>query len=176
MAKGAGSRWTDERRRLALAIYESGQSLQDVAKAMGSNGSRTAAAIRAVGGTIRGKGRPMDQNPAWKGGRFVDHEGYVHIRIPSHPNAVQGSMREHRLVMEQMIGRYLDRDEVVHHVNGIRDDNRPENLQLFPSNASHLAHELKGKCPNWTPEGRARIGKYQRQSPRQFRSKSGGVA
>jgi hypothetical protein len=44
---------------------------------------------------------------------------------------------EHRLVMEEAIGRPLRREEVVHHINGVRDDNRLENLELHPSKRSH---------------------------------------
>ena len=43
----------------------------------------------------------------------------------------QGMIMEHRVVMEQMIGRYLEKHETVHHKNGDRKDNRPENLELW---------------------------------------------
>lgn len=65
--------------------------------------------------------------------RYLTKKGYVYIRIPEHPraNKVTGFVFDHILVMEQKLGRYLLAGENVHHVNGIRDDNRPENLELW---------------------------------------------
>jgi len=73
----------------------------------------------------------------WKGGRVKVH-GYVYILKPDHPFCnKQGYFLEHRLVMEKSIGRYLTPKEVVHHVNGIKDDNREENLTLFKNQSEH---------------------------------------
>jgi hypothetical protein len=73
-----------------------------------------------------------EKNNKWKGGRFFDKDGYVLVRSHNHPFATKsGYVREHRLVMENHIHRFLLKDEEVHHINGIKDDNRFENLQLI---------------------------------------------
>lgn len=92
----------------------------------------------------------------WKGGvRIV--KGYRYLHRPGHPMAtVQGYVAEHRLVMAEAVGRMLDPQEVVHHVDGDPLNNERANLELFATNADHLRHELMGQTPAWTPEGRAR--------------------
>lgn len=77
-----------------------------------------------------------DKSIFWKGGTFVDN-GYVYIYSPNHPHAVRKYVREHRLVMEKNLGRYLKPTEIVHHINQIRHDNRIENLKLYKNNSSH---------------------------------------
>lgn len=76
-------------------------------------------------------------HPSWKGGRRINHNGYVCIRMPEHPRSVNGYIFEHILVMESILKRYLTDLERVHHLNGKRDDNRPENLMLFKDDTDH---------------------------------------
>jgi hypothetical protein len=77
-------------------------------------------------------------NPLWKGGRRVDDKGYILINDVTHPNRPKRRyMLEHRLVMEKHLGRYLKKEEVVHHINSIPSDNRIENLMLFPNEIAH---------------------------------------
>lgn len=75
--------------------------------------------------------------------------GYVYLYMPNHPNAISKGryIAEHRHVMEQKIGRYLERDEVVHHINGIKTDNRPENLQLLTNLEHSKQHGREKSIP-----------------------------
>ena len=66
----------------------------------------------------------------WKNGK-VNHNGYIRIYCPNHPNQINSYVFEHRLIMEIKIKRYLEKNEVVHHLNGIKNDNIIENLVLL---------------------------------------------
>ncbi len=74
----------------------------------------------------------------WNGGRSRQ-EGYIKIWTPDHPGADnKGYVMEHRLICERILGRILPASVVVHHINVIRDDNRPENLVVCQNNTYHL--------------------------------------
>lgn len=78
--------------------------------------------------------RVGEESPGWRGGRTKSSTGYILVQAPQHPAAqATGYVPEHRLVMEEIIGRCLLPEETVHHVNGRRDDNRQENLELWTS-------------------------------------------
>lgn len=70
------------------------------------------------------------KHPAWKGGRSQKKSGYVTVYVGNRGDGASPHKYEHHLVMEQHLGRELFPDETVHHKNGIRNDNRIENLQL----------------------------------------------
>jgi hypothetical protein len=91
------------------------------------------------------EGLKGDTNPAWKGGRTIDTQGYIKIFKPNHPFCDhQGYVREHRLVMEEYLGRFLTRKEEVHHIDGNKENNRIGNLMLFPNSSEHSRYENTG--------------------------------
>jgi hypothetical protein len=78
--------------------------------------------------------RRGENNPNWKCGKKYS-DGYVLIKLWGHPNANgRGCVKEHTYVMSEYLGRPLIKGETVHHKNGIKDDNRLENLELWASN------------------------------------------
>jgi len=89
--------------------------------------------------------RKREKNPWWKGGiRYA--LGYRFLLRPDHPRAnVKGYVQEHRLIMEEYLGRYLTDQERVHHINRVKDDNRIENLKLYASQSKHAkVHNTQG--------------------------------
>lgn len=80
----------------------------------------------------------------WTGGRLKNSYGYIHVLKRGNPMANRhGYILEHRFVMSDHLGRKLDASEHVHHINGIKDDNRIENLQLI-SPSAHMSLHKKG--------------------------------
>ena len=120
-------------RERIIALYQ-GQHLsyRQVARAVGIHYHK----VRSV---VAKHGKPRSRsgckrgalNPSWKDGRSIDANGYIRILMPHHPGAdSNGRVKEHRWVMEQMLGRYLRSDEHVHHRDGDPRNNAMENLAL----------------------------------------------
>ena len=80
-----------------------------------------------------------EKNPNWKGGKYQksdscyqDKRGWVYMRKPNHPNAMSsGYIAEHRYIMSEYLKRPLTKFEHIHHLNGVKYDNRIENLELI---------------------------------------------
>lgn len=98
-------------------------------------------------GSVGPTSRSGPGNSHWKGGRIRGgHQRRYWMRhVPDHPAANSiGYVLEHRLVMEQELGRYLRPDEIVHHLNEDPTDNRPENLEVM-TQSDHVRHHLHQK-------------------------------
>lgn len=86
-------------------------------------------------------------NPLWKGGKRINKNGYVDVLLTAGSDKY---VSEHRVVMETHLGRPLFPDETVHHRNGIRHDNRIENLELKAS--SHGKGQTIPDLISWAKE------------------------
>lgn len=80
-------------------------------------------------------------------GRFIRntgricHKGYFAVYMPEHPRAKpNGYVFEHVLVAEKLLGRALLVDEVVHHIDGNKQNNDIENIMVFPNQSAHMLH------------------------------------
>ena len=96
-----------------------------------------------IGFAVRGQ-----KHPSWKGGRFSSKNGYIKMYAPNHPHATGHYIYEHRYIIEQHLGIILKKEQMVHHINGIKTDNRIENLEIvngIEHNGIHHPHR-NAKC------------------------------
>jgi RNA recognition motif-containing protein len=152
---------------LIASMYKDGKSSPEIAEEFGVSAGTIRNRIRDVLGSCRSSrdvqvGRSTSQetrqklsdvnkgknNPNWRGGLFC-RNGYVRIYSPDHPNTdATNNVYEHRLVMEEHLGRYLTIEEIVHHSDGNKSNNVIENLILFSSNSEHTAYHNRLRAQN----------------------------
>jgi len=127
---------SNEEKQMIEALYQQGLSFTEIAAKMPPRTDQTIARHLRTKFEIRP--RPVGQgekSQAWKGGRTLDSQGYWYVRIyKDDPMWVMcgktGLVAEHRLVMARLLNRPLLPTESVHHIDGNRTNNLPENLQL----------------------------------------------
>jgi len=89
------------------------------------------------------------EHPKWHGGIKHGVDGYISVRIypdnPFYKMTTWGYVKRGRLMMAKKTGRCLKASEIIHHCNGIRDDDRIENLMLLKNHREHatLHHRLR---------------------------------
>lgn len=104
-------------------IDHGGYTAKEVASMLDIDQTSLNKALRMIG-----KAKAFD---AFHKGYHITHNGYRQIRMPSHPHADSiGYVKEHRLVMEDYLGRYLESTEVVHHIDEDKLNNSIDNLEL----------------------------------------------
>lgn len=116
-----------DRAAVRKCAAENGVSIQAVYYQMDRAG-----VPRRRGGDASVGTQAAEKNPNWKNGTTIRKDGYVLER-----RGVK-QLAQHRIVAEQMLGRPLLPGECVHHKNGDRSDNRPENLEVLPSHSDHM--------------------------------------
>lgn len=155
------------------AMIETGKTAAECADELSVNPETVRKFARKRGLPMTKTDMTMENHPCWSGGRTLDRSGYILVRvrqdgpygyliraIARRGNAGQDSSGYaplHRIRMHQKLGRRLRKGEVVDHIDGDRQNNDPANLRVFSNNAAHLKATLKGRVPNWSPEGRAKM-------------------
>ena len=130
------------------------QRLSMLGKGLGKKRPGHSLAMTGRGNPNWGKTRPLEARKKQSISRLKKTKGFAYtvggyVVCPafSHPRAQGGRMLEHRLVIEKIIGRYLESSEECHHLNRKKDDNRPENLMAFKNHSAHRRFE-SGKPMN----------------------------
>ncbi len=85
------------------------------------------------------------EHPFWKGGRVKIKDGYIRLLQPNHPRQHGGYVLEHIFIWEEVNGKPLPKGWIIHHLNGIRDDNRIVNLIAMPDHKHRRLLEAKAK-------------------------------
>ena len=99
---------------------------------------------KEVNSIIRGKSREGEKCCNWKGGKKVTDKGYILISKRGYPTTdANGYIFEHRYIMCEYLGRILRNDEIVHHINGKKQDNRIENLKVMTNSEHTIFHNTK---------------------------------
>lgn len=159
--------FTDDDKKLIIKLHKEGKTLKEIKPIFNcsvlpirnwlkENNLNHPAKARL--GVFSGK-----NNPSWKGGRQTRKDGYIFIWTE------QGMVLEHKAIMEKHIGRKLEENEVVHHKNRVKNDNRLDNLELM-TYAEHITrHTLEDKISSfhsinelWYNENSSIIGKKLR--------------
>jgi len=98
-------------------------------------------------------GRAGKYSSNWKGGTYKNPQGYIFVLQKEHPRSwkTKPYVPEQILIAEKYLGRYLLKAETIHHLNNIKNDNRIENLYLFPNESKHQQYHQNLRRKNILP-------------------------
>ena len=163
--KNPNLRWTKEQAEQLVEYVRQGLLSHEIAALMGKSPKSIQKAYVRFGLPRLSNICPRygTDNPAWKGGIHVSHNGYIYVRKPNHPFAnLHGYVPQHRLVVEQRLGRFLLPSEAVHHIDGNHANNDIANLEVFSSNGDHLRATLRGIRHNVSAENRKKLSRLSK--------------
>jgi hypothetical protein len=138
---------TNEQTREMINDYKSGLFMRELGRKYGVSNTTIKNYLKAAGVELRDARQEIKKsahsrigikNPLYKNGKRTHKQGYIMVNVGANKYVL-----EHRLVMEREIGRKLLDSEVVHHINGIKDDNDPMNLFLFKNVSNHNIYHRK---------------------------------
>lgn len=138
-------------------LYQKGMTQDEIAKMLGVRQKMIWKRLRSLGVKCRRSSKRnqyKENNSSWRGGVTHTPRGYVMVKSPQHPRAMKCGeyVMEHILVMERHLGRSLKwfgaghkENEIVHHINGDKKDNRIENLMLTTHSEHNAIHNFLRK-------------------------------
>lgn len=133
----------------AIRLYSEGCGSSLIGKQLGFNENRILRQLRRHGVKIRTPSEATKltylsgtREYKSRNGKYVDSYGYVQVREPNNPRAHKGFVKEHVLIWERVHNKPLPKDWVIHHLNGIKTDNRPRNLLAMPAKSHHSSMVL----------------------------------
>lgn len=140
--------WRQFQLYLIREYYHDEKSTHQIAKDLNVSHFVIRRYLKKFGYPIRNRSEAQtaEHNPSWKGGRRIKTNGYAEIYMPSHPNvSKRNTVYEHTLIAEKMLGRYLKKGEIVHHIDFNKSNNNPNNLVVLTSSNHMRLHNMLRK-------------------------------